>query len=107
MLSMWPSTLQCIICRVYIDHDQEPLNSNDDLSDEDSAEIFDVDNVVVCQFDKVRPTISGASKCTSHIAMILSRLDQPQQKQVEVPPERRHHESQGKGLHFLQVNRRG
>ena len=33
---------------------QEPLNSDDDISDEDqTAEIFDTDNVIVCQFEKV------------------------------------------------------
>ena len=62
------------VCRVYIDHDQEPLNSNDDLSDEDSAEIFDVDNVVVCQFDKVRPTITALQEpvtCVVHVYLTL------------------------------------
>lgn len=34
--------------------DEEPLNSNDDDSDEDDAgELFDVENVVVCQYDKI------------------------------------------------------
>jgi transcription initiation factor TFIIA large subunit len=32
---------------------QEPLNSGDDVSDEDTAEQFDTENVVVCQYDKV------------------------------------------------------
>ena len=32
---------------------QEPLNSGDDVSDEDPTELFDTDNVVVCQYDKV------------------------------------------------------
>ena len=32
---------------------QEPLNSGDDVSEEDPSELFDTDNVVVCQFDKV------------------------------------------------------
>jgi transcription initiation factor TFIIA large subunit len=29
------------------------LNSGDDVSDEDVAEQFETDNVVVCQYDKV------------------------------------------------------
>ncbi|KAL8617658.1 hypothetical protein ACOMHN_047904 [Nucella lapillus] len=33
--------------------DEDPLNSNDDVSEEDSTEIFETDNVVVCQFDKI------------------------------------------------------
>lgn len=35
---------------------QEPLNSDDDPSDDEDAEtMFEVDNVVVCQFEKVAP----------------------------------------------------
>ena len=32
---------------------QEPLNSGDDVSEEDPADLFETDNVVVCQYDKV------------------------------------------------------
>ena len=32
---------------------QEPLNSDDDVSEEDPTELFDTENVVVCQFEKV------------------------------------------------------
>lgn len=32
---------------------QEPLNSGDDVSDEEDQELFDTENVVVCQYDKV------------------------------------------------------
>ncbi|CAG2067936.1 unnamed protein product, partial [Timema podura] len=32
----------------------EPLNSGDDVSDDDPTDLFDTDNVVVCQYDKVR-----------------------------------------------------
>ncbi|KPM02596.1 transcription initiation factor IIA subunit 1-like protein 1 [Sarcoptes scabiei] len=32
---------------------QEPLNSEDDVSDEDPVELFETDNVVVCQYDKI------------------------------------------------------
>lgn len=31
----------------------EPLNSDDDVSDEEATENFEIDNVVVCQYDKV------------------------------------------------------
>ncbi|WAR19892.1 TF2AA-like protein [Mya arenaria] len=31
----------------------EPLNSDDDVSEEDPSELFDTDNVVVCQFEKI------------------------------------------------------
>ncbi|XP_077366300.1 transcription initiation factor IIA subunit 1 isoform X2 [Festucalex cinctus] len=32
--------------------DEAPLNSGDDVSDEDDHELFDTENVVVCQYDK-------------------------------------------------------
>lgn len=35
---------------------QEPLNSEDDVSDEEGQELFDTENVVVCQYDKVNST---------------------------------------------------
>ena len=34
-------------------NDEEPLNSEDDVSDEDPSVLFETDNVVVCQYDKV------------------------------------------------------
>lgn len=33
--------------------DEEPLNSGDDVSDEEPNELFETDNVVVCQYDKI------------------------------------------------------
>ena len=33
--------------------DPNPLCSDDDVSDDEPAELFDTDNVVVCQYDKV------------------------------------------------------
>lgn len=33
--------------------DEEPLNSNDDVSDEEVSEVQEIDNVVVCQYDKI------------------------------------------------------
>ncbi|XP_028411825.1 transcription initiation factor IIA subunit 1-like [Dendronephthya gigantea] len=33
--------------------DSEPLNSDDDVSDDDSSELFETENVVVCQFDRI------------------------------------------------------
>ncbi|XP_053408446.1 transcription initiation factor IIA subunit 1-like [Mercenaria mercenaria] len=33
--------------------EEEPLNSEDDVSEEDPTELFDTDNVVVCQFEKI------------------------------------------------------
>lgn len=39
---------------------QEPLNSGDDVSDEEDQELFDTENVVVCQYDKVGNKIQSA-----------------------------------------------
>ncbi|CAM9672417.1 unnamed protein product [Lampetra fluviatilis] len=33
--------------------EEDPLNSGDDVSEQDMSEMFDVDNVVVCQYDKI------------------------------------------------------
>ncbi|KAK9751836.1 Transcription factor IIA, alpha/beta subunit [Popillia japonica] len=33
--------------------EEEPLNSEDDVTDEDPADLFDTENVVVCQYDKI------------------------------------------------------
>ncbi|RXN11384.1 TFIIA-alpha and beta-like factor isoform X1 [Labeo rohita] len=33
--------------------DSDPLNSGDDVSEQDIPEIFDTENVIVCQYDKI------------------------------------------------------
>lgn len=33
--------------------EEEPLNSEDDVTDDDPTDLFDTENVVVCQYDKV------------------------------------------------------
>ncbi|KAK5645364.1 hypothetical protein RI129_006664 [Pyrocoelia pectoralis] len=33
--------------------EDDPLNSDDDISEEDATEVVDTDNVIVCQFDKI------------------------------------------------------
>ncbi|KAF5283428.1 hypothetical protein FQA39_LY04804 [Lamprigera yunnana] len=33
--------------------EEEPLNSEDDVTDEDPSDVFDTDNVIVCQYDKI------------------------------------------------------
>ncbi|CAH2328439.1 transcription initiation factor IIA subunit 1 [Pelobates cultripes] len=37
--------------------EEEPLNSGDDVSDEEGQELFDTENVVVCQYDKVNEVL--------------------------------------------------
>merc|ERR1711872_761713 len=36
--------------------EEEPLGSEDDISDEDASELFETENVVVCQYDKISRT---------------------------------------------------
>ena len=36
--------------------EEEPLGSEDDISDEDASELYETDNVVVCQYDKISRT---------------------------------------------------
>ena len=33
---------------------QDPLNSGDDVIEQDIPDLFDTDNIIVCQYDKVR-----------------------------------------------------
>ncbi|XP_046980226.1 transcription initiation factor IIA subunit 1-like [Schistocerca americana] len=33
--------------------EEEPLNSGDDVSEDDPTDLFDTDNVIVCQYDKI------------------------------------------------------
>ncbi|XP_030370065.1 transcription initiation factor IIA subunit 1 isoform X2 [Scaptodrosophila lebanonensis] len=33
--------------------EEEPLNSEDDVTDEEAGEMFETDNVIVCQYDKI------------------------------------------------------
>lgn len=43
--------------------EEEPLNSADDVSEEEQSDLFDTDNVVVCQYDKVRAARLLAQIC--------------------------------------------
>ncbi|NXE92258.1 TF2AY factor, partial [Menura novaehollandiae] len=36
--------------------EEDPLNSGDDVSEQDVADLFDTDNVIVCQYDKIHRT---------------------------------------------------
>ncbi|NWV22190.1 TF2AY factor, partial [Origma solitaria] len=36
--------------------EEDPLNSGDDISEQDIADLFDTDNVIVCQYDKIQRT---------------------------------------------------
>ncbi|XP_036403160.1 TFIIA-alpha and beta-like factor [Megalops cyprinoides] len=36
-----------------VEEEEDPLNSGDDVSEQDVPDLFDTDNVVVCQYDKI------------------------------------------------------
>ncbi|KAF4794041.1 hypothetical protein TURU_105635 [Turdus rufiventris] len=36
--------------------EEDPLNSGDDVSEQDIADLFDTDNVIVCQYEKIHRT---------------------------------------------------
>lgn len=55
-----------------IGNDDEPLNSDDDVSEEEHADLFDTDNVVVCQYDKVSNLLFGISAEPKYLIEILS-----------------------------------
>lgn len=73
--------------------EDEPLNSDDDVSEEEQADLFDTDNVVVCQYDKV---IMGRSEATAQqfvkLSCIVCVTDHSVQKQMEILSQRRHNE---------------
>lgn len=51
---------------------QEPLNSEDDVSDEEGQELFDTENVVVCQYDKVNLNRKPSKSSTFSVFPIRS-----------------------------------
>ena len=55
---------------------QEPLNSEDDVSDEEGQELFDTENVVVCQYDKVRTHIRFTVICLNHRSSLTEAFRQ-------------------------------
>lgn len=62
--------------------EEEPLCTDDDVSDEENQnELFDTDNVVVCQYDKVPSSFEfGFQKVfflTHTLSLFLDRLHDP------------------------------
>ncbi len=76
--------------------EDEPLNSDDDVSEEEQADLFDTDNVVVCQYDKVRFCCEFycefVNKIFNRRCIFLGNTDHQIEKQMEILSERRHHE---------------
>ena len=48
--------------------EDEPLGSDDDIPDEDASELFETDNVMVCQYDKVT---RARNKWKFHLKVLL------------------------------------
>lgn len=63
---------------------QEPLNSEDDVTDDDQIDLFDTENVVVCQYDKVQKKLNSLKYCyfcNSHYKLLA---DYKKPKQMEI-----------------------
>lgn len=50
---------------------QDPLNSGDDVSEQDIPEIFDTENIIVCQYDKVRQPQGQVKHLLSYNAIFI------------------------------------
>ena len=53
--------------------EEEPLASDDDISDEDASDLFETSNVVVCQYDKIT---RSKNKWKFHLKVLII-LTQP------------------------------
>lgn len=86
--------------------EEEPLNSEDDVTDEDSAEVFDTDNVIVCQYDKV--SSGGGFPCASSIVNLLPLIltDNTLTQQMEILSQGWHYEYARQGLCVSKIKRR-
>lgn len=72
--------------------DDEPLNSDDDVSEEEQADLFDTDNVVVCQYDKVIDKTSVRFFIQFCLLGTFISTDYSVQKQMEILSQRRYNE---------------
>ena len=54
--------------------DPNPLCSDDDVSDDEPAELFETENVVVCQYDKVETQTSLLSDSLVCLLFLRSRV---------------------------------
>lgn len=81
--------------------EEEPLNSEDDVTDEDATDLFDTDNVIVCQYDKVCPFK------LLNIAHLLMKtfyfLDYTFSQQMEILSQRWYYEYRREGLCFSKI----
>lgn len=55
---------------------EDPLNSGDDVIEQDIPDLFDTDNVIVCQYDKVGPLSAGEAGLPPPAEALISFLSQ-------------------------------
>ena len=87
--------------------EEEPLNSEDDVTDEDNADLFETDNVVVCQYDKVLILFLLRISILQFQLKYFNifQTDQPIPQQMEVLLERWHYQLGRQRLRFSKVKR--
>lgn len=58
------------------------------MIEQDIPDLFDTDNVIVCQYDKVgaRPSPTASAGADGRGSNLLSVVDSPQQEPLEVSP---------------------
>lgn len=56
------------------------------MIEQDIPDLFDTDNVIVCQYDKVGGRLSLMASADSRGSNLLSIVDSPQQEPLEVSP---------------------
>lgn len=59
--------------------EEEPLNSEDDVTDEDPGDLFDTENVVVCQYDKVI-CVSGSHQACYFMSRFFLQISRTRNK---------------------------
>lgn len=82
--------------------EEEPLNSEDDVTDEESSELFETDNVVVCQYDKVCLLLPFFYHLPQ-THLFKPSPDHKVSQQMEILLKRRHYECQWKGFRISKV----
>ncbi|NWV88773.1 TF2AY factor, partial [Machaerirhynchus nigripectus] len=55
--------------------EEDPLNSGDDVSEQDIADLFDTDNVIVCQYEKIHRTKNKWKFCLKDGVMSIEGKD--------------------------------
>lgn len=59
-----------MVSHISLSVEQDPLNSGDDVIEQDIPDLFDTENIIVCQYDKVRYSDSLLPSSFEHYAVI-------------------------------------